>query len=134
MKNFLKYTVSAAFGISAIAKLIDFENTATYFVSLVQIDFKIARYSLALAIFLELLFAYLIPINWRWTKIVHNATLVILFAFLAISVSMAFMGVKNCGCFGAFLTTNPLATILKNIFLLAMWCIVKFDARNLKHV
>lgn len=63
MKSFLKYTVSVTFGISAIAKLMDFENTAIYFANLTQIDFKTVRYPLALVIFLELVLAYLIPIN-----------------------------------------------------------------------
>lgn len=133
MKNFLKYTISAVFGISAVAKLIDFENTTAYFASFAKLDFKTIRYLLAVIILIELILAYLIPINWRGTRMVHNATMFILILFLGISVTMALMDLENCGCFGTCLTTSPLTSILKNLVLIVIMYVLKFSARDLRH-
>ncbi len=132
MNRGLKLVVSAFFGFSAIMKLIDYKNTVIYFANFTSIESENVRYGLAFLIFIEIIIAFSLPLNWPGQRTVQNFTLVILFLFLVINVSMIFKGVKNCGCFGTFLISHPWISSLKNIVLLILIAILKYDSGKQK--
>lgn len=134
MNKFLKGTTSAIFGISAFAKILDYEDTVAYFANLADINVEVVHYLVAAAILIELAFAYLLVSNQRSANTVYIAMLLTLIMFLGTSVSMVFMKAGNCGCFGTFLEVNPLISVLKNLLLIAMTYLLKYDSRGMKHV
>lgn len=132
MTNFLKAAISATFGISAAAKVIDFENTAVYFANFTDAGVRVIRYLLAGAILIELALACLLVFNRRGAKTVYSAILFALIIFLGASVTMALTDTENCGCFGTFLEVSPLISVLKNLLLIVMTCLLKYGARGLE--
>lgn len=134
MTNFFKGTISAIFGISALTKIFDFENTVVYFASFTNINIEVVHYLVATTILIELTFVCLLVFNQRSANTVYSVILITLIAFLGTSVAMAFMEAENCGCFGTFLEVNPLISVLKNLLLIVMTYLLKYDSRGMKHV
>ncbi|MFQ5638463.1 MAG: hypothetical protein ACE5IR_10765 [bacterium] len=89
MKRWFELSVSAIMGFSALMKLLDFENTVIYFQSLSGFDFDTVTGGVALLIFIEMLIAFTLPINWRGQRRVQDATLLILMLFLGLFPRLA---------------------------------------------
>jgi len=120
MKQFLKYVVSAVFAVSAVMKLIDFDNTAIYFKELLDVGFKSAESIVFVSIFVELLIAFALPFKWKGEDFVLKMVVMVLALFLGLSGAMAFAGTNNCGCFGTIWVTHPVTTVIKNGVMLIM--------------
>ena len=58
--------------------------------------------------------------------------LLVFFAFLTF-YSAAFNKVTDCGCFGDFIKLTPWTSFAKDLFLLALWLMVYFNQRFLRH-
>ena len=133
MNRWLKFGVSAIMGFSALMKLLDFENTEIYFQRLSGFGSETVGVSLALLIFSEMLIAFTLPIDWRGQRMIQDATLSILTLFLGLSLTMAFTGMGNCGCFGTTWVSHPWLTVVKNLALIAIMVRLRYDFGAHKH-
>jgi len=127
MNRWSKYGVSAIMGFSALMKLFDFENTVIYFQRLSGFGSETVGVSVALLIFSEMLIAFTLPIDWRGQRMIQDATLLILTLFLGLSLTLAFTGVESCGCFGTYWVSHPWLTVVKNLVLIAIMVILRYD-------
>ncbi len=127
MNRWLKFGVSAIMGFSALMKLFDFENTVIYFQRLSGFGSETVGVSLALLIFSEMLIAFTLPIDWRGQRMIQDATLLILTLFLGLSLTLAFTGMGNCGCFGTTWVSHPWLTVVKNLALIAIMVRLRYD-------
>ncbi len=133
MNRWLKFGVSAIMGFSALMKLLDFENTVIYFQRLSGFGSETVGISVALLIFSEMLIAFTLPIDWRGQRMIQDTTALMLTLFLGLSLTMAFTGMGNCGCFGTYWVSHPWLTVVKNVVLITVMGISRYDGRAHKY-
>lgn len=127
MNRWPKFTISTVFMLSALAKLIDFDNTVVYFQRLSGFDSQTVEISIALLLFFEMLIAFTLPIDCRFQTMIQDATLLLLAFFLGLSLTLTFTGIKNCGCFGTYWVSHPWLTVVKNVVLITIMIISRYD-------
>jgi hypothetical protein len=118
MTYFLKYLLIMIFLGSAISKIVGFYNTLIYFAGISNISFPFLTSFILIIIILELLIPVLIWINNLKSKIIYISIQFLLVIFLITNILLFFMGVENCGCFGAGIQSHPSLGIPKTFFLI----------------
>lgn len=105
---------------SAMAKLIDFENTLMFIREICFLSVPIIEWLLYSLIFLELMLAaWLLWIPFL-RFLLYFALTVLLTAFSLFAIYLMISGFKNCGCFGTRIVSHPLFTLVKNSVMIAM--------------
>ncbi len=127
MNRWPKFTISTVFMLSALAKLIDFDNTVVYFQRLSGFGSQTVEISIALLLFIEMLIAFTLPIDCRFQTMIQDATLLLLAFFLGLSLTLTFTGIKSCGCFGTYWVSHPWLTVVKNVVLITIMIISRYD-------
>ena len=118
MKVLIKYLVSGVFVFSAFTKLADYQNTMTFFDELFGFGTLYLKIFLSVLILLELIIAYLIFFDFLKNTKVYASITVLMNLFVFSNILFAIYGINNCGCFGTAIMSSPVASLIKNIFLL----------------
>lgn len=112
---------------SAITKLVDFNNTVYFIDSFLGLGFSITKYSLLLLIVFEVMIALLFATDFWKKKIVLNVTLLLMVCFIFINIFMMLKGFSNCGCLGTMIESDPIISLIKNLFLVTGLLVVKYS-------
>ncbi len=112
---------------SAITKLVDFNNTIYFINGFLGLGYSITKYSLLSLIVFEIMIALLFATDYWKKEIVLNATLLLMVSFIFINVFMMLKGYSNCGCFGTMIESNPIISLIKNLFLVTGLLVLKYS-------
>ncbi len=123
--NIIKYFVGLFFLVSAVLKLVDFQNSILFFSDIFKLTFGWSKFGLFLIILLELVFASAMMQTKFKIQLVYSAMIVILLLFSGISLIFFGLDIENCGCFGTIIQTDPILTIGKNILLIGLILFLK---------
>lgn len=123
--NIIKYFVGLFFLLSAVMKLVDFQNSVLFFSDVFNLTFGWSKFGLFLIILLELVFAAAMMQKKFKIQLVYSAMIVALVLFSGVSLVFFGLGLENCGCFGTIVQTDPILTIGKNILLIGLVLFLK---------
>jgi len=82
---------------------------------------------------LEVILGVALLLRWYLRQTLYALlALLVFFTFLTF-YSAAFNKVTDCGCFGDFIKLTPWTSFGKDLFLLALWGVVFFNLKHLRH-
>ncbi len=114
-----QHLIAFTFLISAILKLIDFEATSLMLQNIFYVDIVLTKTILFLLIIIELsISAFLVFNIFRMST--KYALFFLSVMFIGFNLVLAYKGIDNCGCFGAFIKQAPFVGIIKNIAIIGM--------------
>lgn len=116
----MKLVFLAIFLVSAIGKIISFNDTLIHMAEITRISLPVLYRFLWLIILLELIIPILVLMNGAQSRIIFGAILFLLVSFLIVNVLFSINGVENCGCFGTGIQSSPPTGILKTILLIVI--------------
>ena len=123
----LKYCLCIVFILSAVSKLIDFNNTMNLYLSITGLSYETIKAGLVIIIMMELFFAFLILFGFVKKKQVYFSLVIMIAAFTAVNILFLLLGIDNCGCFGTLFKIGPLESIGKNIFLIILLFLLRLN-------
>ena len=126
-ENIIRSIFVLIFLFSAITKLLDFNNTIYFINGFLGLGYSITKYALLLLIIFEIMIALLFATDFLKKKIVFNVTLSLMVSFVFVNVFMIIKGFSNCGCFGTMIESNPIISLIKNLFLVIGLLVVKYS-------
>ena len=126
----MKLVFLAIFLVSAIGKIISFDDTLIHMAGITKISLPVLYRFLWLIIILELIIPVLVLMNGAQSRIIFGAILFLLISFLIVNVLFSINGVENCGCFGTGIQSNPKSGILKTIILIVMLVFLQKTGRE----
>ncbi len=126
-ENIIRLLFVLVFLFSAITKLVDFSNTIYFINGFIGLGYSITKYSLLLLIIFEIMIALLFVTDYWKKKIIFNVTLLLMIGFVCINVFMMLKGFSNCGCFGTVIESNPIISLIKNLFLVIGLLVLKYS-------
>lgn len=124
-ENIIRLLFVLVFLFSAITKLLDFNNTIYLINGFLGLGYSITKYALLLLIVLEIVIALVFITDYWKKKIILIPTLLLLIGFISLNVFMMLKCFSNCGCFGTVIESNPLISLIKNLFLFVFLISVK---------
>jgi len=124
MENILKTALIIIFLGSAMMKLVDFENTALLFSDNLKLPFAMAKLVLSLSIIVELFLSFALLKDWQKQKSVYFFALFVFMFFIILNLTFINDKIENCGCMGAFITNNPVFSIIKSSIMLILFVFV----------
>ena len=113
IKNIVRYTIALLFLISALTKIVDIQNTVTFFTEVFGMEHNLLLVATTILILIELFIVYRLFINddvW-----VYRLIILMLGLFILISTYFIYQDISNCGCFGTSIESDPVLTIIKNL-------------------
>ena len=125
-ENIIRSIFVLIFLFSAITKLLDFNNTIYFINGFLGLGYSITKYALLLLIIFEIMIALLFATDFWKKKIVFNVTLSLMVSFVFVNVFMIIKGFSNCGCFGTMIESNPIISLIKNLFLVISLLVLKY--------
>lgn len=117
---FFKYIFIVIFLVSAVSKLMSFDETRIYFVAITKISYPAITSLLWILVFAELLFSVLVWMNGLQLRSIYVLVQFLLGTFLFTNILFFFMGVENCACFGTAIQSHPAIGTIKTIFLMTI--------------
>lgn len=106
------------FLVSAISKILDFNNTLIYFSGVLKISLPVMYAGLWFLIMIELLVPVVVWME-KFKKPINFVSLqLLLLTFLIINIHFMVKGLDNCSCFGASIKSYPVFSMLKIIILM----------------
>ena len=118
ISTILKYLCSLIFLVSAIGKVISFEETHSYFAGILKISPTSLTLLLMVLVIGELFISLIILRDGLRAKGMFILVQTILILFLISNILFAMQDIENCGCFGVLVKNSPSVGILKTVFLL----------------
>ena len=134
MKRIVEYLIAAIFIISALLKLLDFQNTANFISGFSGIGYSTVKPSLILLSSIEMLIGLLFIAKLWENNPAYFGILSLTVFFIIISLFMAFKGYSNCGCFGTQIESYPVISLIKNFLIAAFMIAVKSHNKLIKVV
>jgi uncharacterized membrane protein YphA (DoxX/SURF4 family) len=125
--NIIRSIFVLIFFFSAITKLVDFNNTIYLINGFIGLGYSVIKYSLLLLIVFEIMIALLFATDFWKREIVLNVTLLLMVSFIFINVFMMLKGYSNCSCFGTMIESNPIISLIKNLFLVTGLLVLKYS-------
>ena len=133
MKNTLKYIMIFIFLISALLKIMDFENTVLLFTDILDLPHKDAKTGLIVIIVIELLISLVILKSWCHKKSIYYACLIVFCSFIILNISLLSHGVQNCGCMGTLIISDPLFSLIKSTLMLVLFVFISSESKQALH-
>lgn len=117
IEKIIRYFFAVVFLLSAAAKIMDSRNTIYFISSFMKLGYSFIQYSLLFLIVLEIVIALAFITDYWKKKIILIPTLLLLTGFIFLNIFMIIKGFSNCGCFGTIIESNPVVSLIKNLFL-----------------
>jgi uncharacterized membrane protein YphA (DoxX/SURF4 family) len=120
--RFLEILLGLVFVLGAVTKALDIDAFANQIKHYgFDFDLRLLRFPAIAAIAVETVLGSLMVAGLRFRGVVAIATSLLLLVFSGlIAYGWAFYGLKDCGCFGAYLSLSPGPSILKNAVMIAV--------------
>lgn len=118
-KRVVENIIGLVFIGSAVAKLLDFNNTVQFLISILGLNFLIVKTALITLSLVEIFIGLSFLINVWKIQIVYAVIISVIAFFILFNIYFFFGGYTNCGCFGTKIVSSPLTSFLKNIIILA---------------
>lgn len=131
LKRIIEIVIGLVFIVSAAAKLIDFLNTISFFISVTGLDFTLVKTGLIVLLLLEIFIGVSFLINTWKREIIFFSTIGLLSFFIVLNLYFFFKGYTNCGCYGTQFTSTPLTSFLKNIIIFSYLLYAKYSNKKI---
>jgi hypothetical protein len=114
----LKLLFVLIFLVSAVSKMLSFNDTLVYFAGSLKISLPILSILLSILIIFELVIPVIVWIKGYHSKMVFGSILFLLFTFLIANSLFFVQGLENCGCYGTSIKSSPIVGIIKTVILM----------------
>ncbi|MEW5842843.1 MAG: MauE/DoxX family redox-associated membrane protein [Bacteroidota bacterium] len=131
-KRVMENIIGLVFIGSAIAKLLDFNDTIQFLISILGLNFLIVKTALIALSMVEIFIGVSFFINIWKNQIVYSVIISIIVFFILFNVYFFFNSYTNCGCFGTKIESSPLLSLFKNIIILAYLLFVRHSNKKVK--
>ena len=127
LQNTIRLLLGVFFIVTAVLKLLSIDNFELYIYSFGLFDYVATTFLSRLLIFIELIIGLglILKIFYRqiwWLTMLLMVGFTIFLVYAAI-----FRNDSNCHCFGDLVELNPLQSIVKNIIVIALLCVIKTE-------
>jgi len=122
MRHFLiKGFIVSVLLLSAIAKLLDFNNVVLLLNSSFKFSLVMREIIIGFSIVLEIAVAVIIWMGIYNLWLIYYGIICLFISFIGINLLLIIFEVDNCGCFGTFMSVHPGISLIKSILLLLIF-------------
>lgn len=133
MKSVFKYIMILIFLISAIFKLMDYQNTAILISDLLGLTVIMSKMGLSLTIVIELFLLIAILKDWQKKKTVYGFGLFVFCSFIILNVTFIKNNVENCGCMGTLIANDPFFSLIKSVIMLILFVYISSNKEEVQY-
>lgn len=126
----LKFVFVMMFLVSAVSKILSFNQTLVYLAGIIMISLPILTILLWILITIELVVSAVVWIEGYQSKMIFGSIQFLLFAFLITNILFFLYGIENCGCFGADTQSYPIVGVLKTMLLMIILSYLRTNSVN----